>query len=37
MTEWLELLVQRLPLGVEVAACRPWFRSFLVDLLASHV
>ena len=24
--------VQPLPLGVEVAARRPWFRSFLMDL-----
>jgi hypothetical protein len=25
--------VQPLPLGVEVAARRPWFRSFLMDLV----
>ena len=31
MAEWLELLVLWLPLGVEVAAYRPWLRSFLAD------
>jgi hypothetical protein len=29
--EWLELLVLWLPLGVKVAAYRPWLRSFLAD------
>ena len=30
--EVLCVVVQPLPLGVKVAARRPWFRSFLMDL-----
>jgi hypothetical protein len=32
MAEWLELLVQRLPLGVEVEAFSPWSRLIFEDL-----